>query len=85
MNLNLIDFESQYLALFEVPTMSIDKMFFSIEHDDFWPKFFLILYPSLENWTTHLTLLSSLDTVCSEENYVIQYQIIFHISTNYFA
>ena len=46
-----IDFESQSLALF----VNSQNKIISFEEIYFWQETFLILYPSLENSTTHIT------------------------------
>jgi hypothetical protein len=52
-----IEFESQNLAIFDRLALRIHKIQqFPLIIIDFWSKICLILYPSLGNFTTHITI-----------------------------
>ena len=51
-----IDFENPILVPFAATSIHKIQYIFSFEYVDFWPKIFLILYPSLGILTTQITI-----------------------------
>ena len=56
----ILDFESQFLVLLDNSPLHKKKPIILSEENDFWPEIFLILYPSLVNLTTYITIVRRL-------------------------